>query len=293
MRHTENPKVQMHEMTGLGRPIDPKLRSNRVAVAGSVLAGTIYILSMWLGQEVPDFVGAVSVAMGVFLSWALVREIDPDNNGAAYLAMAGAGIVGILSPPAALVAGVLLLTTRILSGSVGSGLRSPDLLVLVAAAAYAGTQPVAWPIAGLLVFAVIRSPHPMAKAAATSMTVAALGSALIFVSDFTPAVPGLGTWIVLLGLAVTGWRQIRFPHVESLSDAGTPISPTGVGLARLATLTAIVAGSLCMPETGLTDLGPAVAAFAVVALWPQRTPVPENATDEPVALSGASIPPAF
>lgn len=285
--------IAMHEITGLGRPLDLTMTSNRVAVVGSSIAGALGVLFSWLSVGELGLLSAASVAIGVFLAWALVREIDPDNGSAPYLAMVIAGILGLISAPAALVVAVLLLTTRVLTGTVGTSLRPFDLVVLVALAGYAGTQPVAWPIVGLLAYAILRSRNVRARITAAAVVAVAVTTALLFVPDLAPAMPGLGTWAVLIVLTAFGWRSIRSGRVESKADSGAPISSVGVSVARLSLLTAIGTGAVMAPESALSDLSPAVAAFAAMALWPRRVVAPAETLDEPVPVAAPTIPIAF
>lgn len=287
MSPTPNSSMELHEITGLGRPIDLKARSNQISIIGTALAGLTALLLAWFGEDGLDLVEIASVAAGTFLGWALVREIDPDNNRAAAAAMPIAGVIGLFTPPAALVIGVLLLAVRILSGTVGTKLQTLDLVVLVVAAAYAGTQPVAWPIVALLAYAVLRSGHRWRVPTTVTMGLAASTTALVFVTELAPGSPGAGTWILLSLLALISWRPIRRPQINARADDGSRIEPSGVGLSRLTTLTAIAAGTVVAPETALADLGPAVAALAAVALWPGRVVEPAETIDEPVTIQEA------
>jgi hypothetical protein len=289
---TPNSSTELHEITGLGRPIDIKARSNQIAIIGTALAGLAALLLAWVGGDSLDLIEIARVAAGTFLGWALVREIDPDSNGAAAAAMLVAGAIGLYAPPAALVIGVLLLAVRILTGTVGTKLQTLDLVVLIVAAAYAGTQPVAWPIVALLEYAVLQSGHRWRVPTAVTMGLAASAAALVFVTELAPGSPGAGTWILLTLLALTSWRKIRSPQANARADDGSRIEPSGVGLARLTTLTAIAAGTVMAPETALADLGPAVAALAAMALWPRRVVVLAGTVDEPVTGQEASAPEA-
>jgi hypothetical protein len=290
MSSTPYRSTRLHEITGLGRPIDLKMGSNQLAIIGTVVAGLVAIVLAWFGATDLGFTDAASVAAGTFLAWALVREIDPGNDRAAAIAMAIAGGIGLIAPPAALVVGVLLLTVRILAGTVGSDLRSVDLVVLTSAAAYAGTQPVAWPIVVLLAYAVLRSGHRWRIPTAVAMGIAASAAAFFFVTDLAPGLNGAGTWVLLSVLALASWRSIRRPLINAPADDGSPIRSSGVGLARLSTFTAIVAGTVLSPETALADLGPAVAALASVALWPRLADTSAQGLDQSVRRREAAGP---
>lgn len=286
-------RFQLHEITGLGRPIDLSIQSNRIAVAGSGLAGLLALSLSWFRAGELELVSAGIVALGAFLAWALTREIDPDNQASAYLAMSAAGVIGLIAAPAALVVGVLLLAVRVLSGSVGTPLTALDLVVLLSAAIYAGTQPVAWPVVGLLAYAVHRSGHRYSRAVTLAMVFGAAAAALLFVAELAPGVPGAGFWLVLTGLFALGWRRIRNANVRSLADSGLPLLSNRVGVAALALITAVACGAVLAPNSVVTDLSPAIAAFAAMAVWPRRDPAPLETVDQPIAFIEAATPPAF
>lgn len=281
----------LHEITGLGRSIDLSRQSNRVAVAGSGLAGLLSLALSWFRAGELELLSAAIVAVGAFLAWALTREIDPDNQTPAYLAMSAAGVIGLITAPAALVVGVLLLVVRLLSGSVGAPLTSFDLIVLFTAALYAGTQPVAWPIVGLLAYAVHRSGHRYSRVVTVAMVSGAAAAALLFVTDLAPGVPGAGFWLILTVLFAAGWRRIRNAQVTSMADSGLHLLSNRVGVARIAVITAIACGGVMAPESVLTDLSPAIVAFSAMAAWPGRDPQPLQTVDEPVAFIEAAAPP--
>lgn len=283
--------IDFHEITGLGRPLDPRIKSNQIAIAGSAIFGAVGLAIGLVGGSDSWLWGGAAAAIAAFLGWALGREIDPDQQSTAVLAMAISGVVALVSAPQLLVVAVLLIATRILAGTVGNQIRGADLLVVIGAAAYAGSQPVAWPIAALLVFAVLRQDIRFALPTAVAMSLAAIVSAGLFVDSFTPGVPSLVTWLLLGGLGLAGWRRIRVADVRSAADNGNRINANGVALARLATLGAIAAGSVLAPETAIGDLLPAVAAFAAVAVLPRRAPRPEEVLEEPPAVVEAALPP--
>lgn len=283
--------IELHQITGLGRPLNPRVKSNQIAIAGSAAFGVVGSVVALLAGTDSWLWEAAAVAIAAFIGWALGREIDPDHESTAIVSMVIAGVLALIVTPQLLVLAVLLLATRIIAGTVGTDLRGLDLLVVVGASAYAGSQPVAWPIAALLVFAVIRQDSRFATPAAVAMTLATIVSAGVFVDSFSPGVPSLLVWILIAVLGLVGWKRIRVISVQSSADNGNGIAGSGVGLARLATLGAIAAGAILAPDTAIGDLGPAVAAFAAVAFLPRRAPARREVLDEPPALVEAALPP--
>ena len=120
--------------SGLGRPIDIRLMSNRFAVVAAALAGLaaggwrLFLTDDALARSVGGgfLAGAVS-----FFSWALLREIDPDRP---WLA----GVAGV-TVPAALWWGdpsvwsllFAMLVARVMARTTGVAPQAVDLVVVV------------------------------------------------------------------------------------------------------------------------------------------------------------------
>ena len=272
-----NQQAGIHQITGLGRPIDLRHRSNLIALLGSATFGALLFTTTWAFDGAPDLGATISGAIGAFLAWAIARELDPGRPQVATVALAVAGLSAVFAPPAALMAGLLILAVRIMVGSVGADLRRGDWVVLVAAAGYAGTEAVGWPIAVAMIFAAARRSETPAWLLPT-MSLASVVSAMAFADMPAPGMPATSVAIVIVAAIVLGLVNVRPPRISTLSDSGAGrISGTDVTVARLVALVAIAGGTFLAPQTALTDLAPAIAVVLAMAL-PRLSAVSGNST---------------
>jgi hypothetical protein len=252
--------------TGLGRHLDVRIPSNLLVVAFSVAGGAAALGATWLTGNRIDLPLAVAAGLSLFLAWAIARELDPDQNASAAIALGLAAIGLFLGSPAPGAAGVVLIAARIMAGTVGSRLRPGDLVVLVLVAGYAATRPEAWP-AGLMLIAAVgvaRPPH-FKKLAAGMLAVGLVSAALTgTVPDFSlPSAPAIAVVAFTVIATVIG---LRLGKVTSPTDSGVgTVSPRRVVAARVGVGLVVVAGGLLHPN-GAVVLIPGAAALIGVAV---------------------------
>lgn len=74
---------------GLARPVDLKYKSNFaifIIALVLLLPGTIY--QFFLGNDIADSIGwGIKLSLVAFLTWMTARELDPDRNISAFLAL--------------------------------------------------------------------------------------------------------------------------------------------------------------------------------------------------------------
>ena len=281
--------------TGIGRPLDPRLTSNRIAVAGAFLGTVLALIVQWVNGEPISIMAAGAMGVGVFLAWAIARELDPDHPTSATISVVIAAGAIAFGPFAAGAVAVAMLGARVMAGTVGTHLRPADIIVLSAAAAYAGTRPEAWGAAALLVASVLvaRPPHSGAIAAAFAISSVA-GAAL---TGAMPA-PGASSPLTVALIAVTVIATaISYParRIASHTDSGrTPIDTSRVTMARVGMASAIVIGSVLGAE-GAQALAPAIAAVVGVALvrlaLPGTSPDPDHESKQPIHSRSLSASP--
>lgn len=297
--------MNFYEITGLGRPLDPRHRSNRVAIGLTTLSGLVTSGLTWVIDGQLDVRRGVSVAIGVFLAWALGRELDPDRPSSATIAMIIAWVAGVFSSPALIAVAVVLFGVRILAGTVGARLRTVDLLLLLAASALAGTEPVAWPAVAVLAFAVWKDPSATHPGRAWAIGATATAAALLSGVQPDPGLPGLGGLLLLIGVVVVGLARRHVTSVESMCDAGhTRVDAGAVSLARVAATVAVMGGVVIAPNLALT-LGPAAASILALARptrrderaggLPETQPVDQTGPEfvAPHPLGAGTIPPVL
>ena len=252
--------------SGIGRPLDPRLASNRIAVAGGLLGTVLALLLQWTNGESMNIIAAGAMGVGVFLAWAIARELDPDHPSSATLAVAIAAGAIAFGPFASGAVAVAMLGARVMVGTVGAHLRPADIVVLSLAAAYAGTRPEAWGAAALVIAGVLVARPRRAGAIAAIFAVSTVAGAAL--TGATSA-PGAATPLTIaLIVATIVATAISYParRIESSTDTGrSPISTTRVTMARVGVAAAIVVGSIVGAD-GAQALAPAMAALVGVAL---------------------------
>jgi hypothetical protein len=265
--------------SGIGRPLDPRLGSNRIAIAGALLGTVLALILQWNNGESVSIFAAGAMGVGVFLAWAIARELDPDHPTSATIAVIIAAGAIAFGPFAAGAAAVAMLGARVMAGTVGTHLRPADIVVLTAAAAYAGTQPEAWGAAALLIAAVLVARPRRAGAIAAIFAVSTVAGAAL--TGATPA-PGAPTPLTIALIVTTiVATAISYParRIASSTDTGrSPISTTRVTIARVAVASAVVVGSL-LGADGAQGMAPATAALVGVALIQLRLPQTASARD--------------
>jgi hypothetical protein len=266
------------DITGLGRSFDHRLHSNRIALGGGVVAfAVLLVVSIGVDDEsiVDAGVASAFAAVGVFLGWAMARELDPDLPSAATWAMALTLGIAVFVAPSALVTGVVLVGTRVVAGTVGATVKVGDVVVLGGIGFLAASMPVLWIVLltiGLWLWA--------APEVGDRRTVAIVTYALGAVAG-----GGVAAWTIVRGdgydfsitttayalAALAGLAMMvasRPIGVESVVDAGgAVIDARRLQMARVAT------GSFCMWAAvvagvdGFWSISPAFAALVIAAIY--------------------------
>lgn len=113
---------RIYRLTSIGRPLDPAWPTNRAVMILVPLAGLAFATWQWLGGTPPrPALLAGLYALGTaFLAWALARELAPDDQPAAFIAMALAlsTLINIPDPGLFLLV-VALVLSRVVNRSTG------------------------------------------------------------------------------------------------------------------------------------------------------------------------------
>ena len=266
------------DITGLGRSFDHRLHSNRIALGGGVVAFVVLlVVSVGFGDEPLVGGGAAAVfgAVGVFLGWAMARELEPDLPSAATWAMALTLAIAVFVMPSALVTGVVLIAARLVAGTVGASVKVGDVVVLAGIGFLAASTPVLWIVlltVGLWLWAAPEVGDRRTIATLAYATGALAGGGVVawtairgegYDFEITTAAYALAA---LAGLAMmVASRPIG---VTSVVDAGgAVIDARRLQMARVAT------GSFCMWAAvisgvdGFWSISPAFAALVIVAIY--------------------------
>lgn len=125
------PKLSgMYRFTSIARPIDPAYITNRALL---IVLPLLMLLNAGLASihdiGTSPLSAAFSGALVAFAAWALTRELAPDYNGAAFIALALAWIANIaLGTTSVLLIFVALLLVRLVNRSTGPRWRALDTL---------------------------------------------------------------------------------------------------------------------------------------------------------------------
>lgn len=137
--------MKLSDVTALGRPVDLRYPTNR-AIAAIMTAAFLVIglLTTWAT--------GLTVAVSLFLSWALGRELDPDHNASAFagVALTAVALTRYQNPSLAL-CGLFLLSIRAVNNTTGLRPKPTDWLALAGLAWLSSGRPhgFAWQPAAL------------------------------------------------------------------------------------------------------------------------------------------------
>lgn len=127
-------KYSIYQYTSIGRPLDPAWPSNKAVLVLLPLAAVLGAALEWAdgGTWSAVLLQALNLALALFLSWALARELDPDDQTVAFISLAAGVLVGmLLDSPGVLAAIAALGLIRIVNRSTGLPARKSDSVVVV------------------------------------------------------------------------------------------------------------------------------------------------------------------
>ena len=125
---------RIYQYTSIGRALDPSYPTNKAVIVLMPLAALLGAAVSWFRHESPVLAlqQALLLALVLFVSWALARELDPDDNPAAFISLAcGVLVALVLGDPGLLIAFVTLGLVRIVNRTTGLAARKTDSVVLV------------------------------------------------------------------------------------------------------------------------------------------------------------------
>lgn len=224
----------IYRYTSIGRPLDPAWPSNKAVLllmplaavagfawtlAGGVISGSAFV---------PALVACVVAALSVFGTWALARELLPDDHAAAFVSMA-LGFLAALSfgNPGLLLLFSTLALVRIVNRSTGLKPRTSDsvlVCVLVIASIYASARPWMGAVAALAFFLDGLLKKPVKK----QWLYAAIcfGSMVVYMVDHDVVwwqfirADSLMEWLAVLALLLLTLNMLGLKKVHAKGDVG-------------------------------------------------------------------------
>lgn len=262
------------DLTGLGRPPDLRLTSNRIAIGGAALAFAVFAVWFLVTDE-GSIVAAGFAAVAVFLGWAVSRELDPDRPDAATFALILTFLAVFVDVPSALASGVALLAIRLVAGTVGAALRPADFVVLAGLTGIAAATPSLWVFGAA--FAIYAWSAPELDAQRLPARIAVVVGAVVGL--------GVAAWITWFGegfdveitmeayvlAAVAGAAMllsVRRLEVGSPTDTGAGIvDGERVRLARVVAGAGLMWAAVFGGVAAFWALSPVAAALVVAAAY--------------------------
>ena len=124
----------IYQYSSIARPLDIAYPTNRAVVMLLPLAFLIGAAKGWIygGDLVQVLMSGARFILICFGAWALARELHPDDNPAAFLAMAFAALVGWFVPePGLLTLFATLGLVRMVNRTTGLASRKTDSIKIV------------------------------------------------------------------------------------------------------------------------------------------------------------------
>lgn len=125
---------RIYQYTSLARPLNPQRRTARAVLYLLPAAALLGAFVGWVRAQ--DILGALQYAavftLVLYGSWALAREMDPDDSPVAFISMAlGVGAALLVESPGLLVVFVTLGLVRMVNRSSGLEPRRMDSIILM------------------------------------------------------------------------------------------------------------------------------------------------------------------
>lgn len=260
--------IDIMQSSGLGRPLDPKVPSNRAALVGTAAAGVLTLASHLVAGRPKPIRAAVATAEACFMAWAIGRELDPDEPSTAILAMPIAMAGRVFGRPGLGASYPALLAARLASGTVGAPLQPIDAAHVAGVGLLAGARPASWPsVAGIGVG--LSRDRALGDLTSIGVGVTVLAGAVGAIAAKAapkPRLPGpLGVaW--LAAVAGAGIATARAGAVRSRTDVGDrPIEASRVSLARSLVLGGVLLGAAIDGRRAITSTVPLAAAVLATA----------------------------
>jgi hypothetical protein len=124
---------RIYRFTSIGRPLDPAWPTNRAVIRLLPLAAVLGAAAHGVrhGADAGLAWSAVAASLAAFGGWALARELTPDHDAAAFVAMATTlGTLVVLGGAPLLPLFLALLLVRIVNRSVGLAAKTSDSVLV-------------------------------------------------------------------------------------------------------------------------------------------------------------------
>ena len=219
---------RIYKYSSIGRPLDPKFRTNQVVLALMPAGAGLGAVTAWLGGQSGEQVllQAMHFFLIVYCSWALARELDPDDHVAAFISLAIALFAALtVASPGILIVFATLGLVRIVNRSTGLAARQLDsvIVMLLAIAVIYSVQSPYFGLVAALAFILDGSlKEPLRRQWIYALV--CFGGTIVYLVDhdvglINLAVPdSLFGWLALLFLLIFALNTLLLKEVHSRSD---------------------------------------------------------------------------
>ncbi len=259
--------AEVNQPSAIGRPLDPNYPSNLFIIifTGVGFVGLLVSELLLSGGVLDSLAFAGRGALGIFLTWALGRELEPDNAATATLASVGiVGPIVVWGTPGLVVAAWALLTLRALNRTTGLKAMTGDTIFLTVLSGVLGyfVSPVI-AAAGFFVFTadgLARNPNRKHLVSGGIMGLEALALWLISPPGLPEYLTSVPVYVSVLAIGLSYLFVIALERdLQSTGDnSGEPLDLTRIQLTQLIALLLAVYFSLWRGVDGLQ---------ASLALW--------------------------
>tara|TARA_R110002072_G_scaffold86455_4_gene195057 strand:+ start:286 stop:1128 length:843 start_codon:yes stop_codon:yes gene_type:complete len=268
----------IYRYSSIARPLEPQYPTNlAVLILLPLIAIGLAVFSVvyYSAPTMEAVVTGLSGAMAAFLAWALARELDPDRNQAAFVAMGLAVLaIGFGFAPDLWVTASILMSIRVVVRTVGPPARLTDLALVIALAAAAAFLSGAWWVALVAAAAIaidgwLDRCRPVVFLSSGLALTIALAAIAVTGWDMSAMESLLRGWIVAAlvvgGVAIA--MMLTCPPVKSVCDAtGDPLNRRRI---QIGASLALAAGFLAM-------LGGQEALLGSLPIWAALAGVTEG-----------------
>ena len=125
---------RIYKYTSIGRPLDPKHPTNKAVLLLMPLGALLGAVMTWMGGGTSGQMvqAAISFTLIVFGSWALARELFPDDNPAAFISVAMAVLAALsFESPGILIVFATLGLVRIVKRRTGMAAKKTDSVIVM------------------------------------------------------------------------------------------------------------------------------------------------------------------
>lgn len=267
---------RIYSLTSIGRPVDLQISTNRNMVIlmapAALLAG---VVAFWQDVSWLQIVGySLGGALTAFGGWALGRELDPDDQAAAFFSLVSCVVILLFIDPNATAYYFLVLFTtlglvRQVNRTTGLEARVSDSIVLLALTLWVvyGTANALFALAAGLSFALDGFLHkPLRRQWLFALL--SFGATAVYMVDHDSArdvytIPhSLAQWLAAMVAVMFSINILLVRKVSSLADVGH--RPLNVARVRGGMLVALIALAQGLPA--VRDVSLLAAAITGICL---------------------------